>query len=185
MATKQAAAPRMSDAAVEARTGKTWAEWFKILDAGGARKLRHKEIAKYLYQQYKLSGWWSQMVTVTYEQARGLRQKHEKPGGFEISVCRTIDAPVARAFRAWEDVNQRRHWLKDAAFTIRRATPAKTLRITWVDGKTHVEANFSPKGDGKCQVVAQHSRLSDAKHAERMKKYWAVQLGRLKDVLEA
>ena len=34
------------------------------------------------------------MIAVTYEQACGLRDKHEKPQGFEISVSRTIDAPI-------------------------------------------------------------------------------------------
>jgi len=29
--------PRLSDAAVQAKTGKTWQEWFAVLDAAGAR----------------------------------------------------------------------------------------------------------------------------------------------------
>ena len=42
--------PRLSDAAVQAKTGKTWQEWFAVLDAAGARAMDHQSIAAYLYQ---------------------------------------------------------------------------------------------------------------------------------------
>lgn len=29
-----------------------------------------------------MSDWWCQMVAVAYERARGLRENHEKPGGW-------------------------------------------------------------------------------------------------------
>ena len=54
-----------------------------------------------------------------------------------------------------------------------KATTDRSLRITWADGKTSVQVMFYPKGDGKCQVVADHSKLKDAKAAARMKAYWA------------
>ena len=50
----------MSDAAVQAKTGKTWKEWFAILDRAGARKMAHKEIAAYLYRELQVPAWWSQ-----------------------------------------------------------------------------------------------------------------------------
>ena len=36
--------------------------------------MSHKEIAEYLNEKRGVPGWWSQMVTVTYEQERGLRE---------------------------------------------------------------------------------------------------------------
>jgi hypothetical protein len=124
----------------------------KISDAAGARKMAHREIATYVREQHKVPGWWSQIVAVTYEQTRGTRQKHEKPEGFEISVSKTLEVPVAKAFAAWDDPKLRRRWLKDADFTIRKATPAKSIRMTWVDGKTGLVVAFYPKGTRKCQV---------------------------------
>lgn len=47
-ATKAAKGPRMSDEAVKAKTGKTWKEWFTILDKAGATKMTHQEIVKLL-----------------------------------------------------------------------------------------------------------------------------------------
>ena len=71
--------PRMSDEAVKAKTGKNWKEWFAILDRSGANKMGHQEIVKCLNTKHDIGPWWQQMVTVTYEQARGLREKHQKP----------------------------------------------------------------------------------------------------------
>lgn len=182
-ATKAKQTPRMSDEAVKAKTGKTWSEWFKLLDAAGAKKMTHQEIVGFLSQKHGVGSWWQQMVAVTYEQARGLRDKHQKPEGFEISVSRTIEAPVAKAFKAWTDEKVRKQWLP-ANLEIRKATPNKSLRITWEGGKTSVAASFLAKGSGKSQIVAQHSKIPDAKAAAKMKKFWSEALDRLKKMLE-
>ena len=175
--------PRMSDEAVEFKTGKNWSRWFKHLDAAGGKKMTHQEIAAHLSDQHGVRPWWTQMIAVTYEQARGLRDKHQKPAGYEISVSRTIDAPIAKAFHAWTDEKTRKKWLA-ANLTIRKATPNKSIRITWEDGKTSVAAGFLPKGSAKCQVVAQHSKLADAKTAAKMKTFWGAALDGLKEVIE-
>ena len=174
--------PRMSDEAVKTKTRKTWSEWFKLLDAAGARKMTHREIVA-VVNKNGAGPWWQQMVAVTYEQARGLRAKHEKPGGYEISISRTINASVGKAFKAWTDEKLRKKWLP-TNLTIRKATVNKTVRITWEDGKTSVAATFLPKGLSKVQVVAQHMKLPDAKSAAKMKTFWAEALDRLKESLE-
>ena len=172
--------PRMSDEAVAAKTGKNWSRWFKHLDAAGVKKMSHQEIVAYLSEKHGLRPWWTQMVAVTYEQARGLREKHEKPSGYEISVSRTIEASVNKAFKAWTDEKTRKAWLP-SNFETRKATTNKSLRITWADGTDLVVA-FYPKGAAKCQVVAQQSRLPDAKAAAKMKNFWAKALDRLKRI---
>src|SRR6266550_1869640 len=98
---KESIKPRMSDEAVESKTGKNWSRWFKHLDAAGAKKMTHQEITAHLSEKHDVRPWWTQMIAVTYEQARGLRDKHQKPEGYEISVSRTIGAPVGKAFKAW------------------------------------------------------------------------------------
>ena len=173
---------RMSDEAVEAKTGKTWSRWFKHLDAAGAKKMTHQEIVAHLRDKHDVRPWWQPMVAVTSEQARSLREVHEKPSGYEISVSRMIDASISKAFRAWTDDKTRKLWLP-ANFSIRKSTTNKTIRMTWNDG-TDVVAGFYPKGEGKCQVVAQHAKLKDARAGAKMKEFWADALGRLKDLLE-
>src|SRR5437660_1523226 len=139
---KESFKPRMSDEAVESKTGETWSRWLKHLDAAGAKKMTHQEIVAHLRDKHDVRPWWTQMVAVTYEQARGLRERHEKAGGYEISVSRTIEAPVGKAFKAWTDEKTRKQWLP-ANFTVRKSTANKNLRITWSDD-TDVIAAFSP-----------------------------------------
>jgi cephalosporin hydroxylase len=38
---------RMSDIAVQAKTGKNWQQWFAILDRADTMKMSHKEMAAY------------------------------------------------------------------------------------------------------------------------------------------
>src|SRR5262245_18367923 len=144
-ATKRTAG--ISDAAVRKRTGKTWAEWFALLDKAGADQWPHKQIAAYLHDTLGCSGWWSQMVTVGYEQARGLREKHQMRDGHQVSRSKTLTVPVGAAFSAWQDPKHRQRWLADPAFTLRTAIANKSLRITWIDGHTCVEVMFYPKGE--------------------------------------
>jgi hypothetical protein len=175
---------RMRDEAVAAATGKRWPEWFALLDAAGARKWTHQQIVSHLRDVHGVGSWWQQMVTVQYERESGLRDKHERPDGFQISVSRTIARPVAVVFEAWIDPGIRGRWLTDPGFTVRKANPCKTIRITWVDGATSVEAAFYEKGPEKCQVTAQHSKLPNAGLAESQKAYWSEQLDSLKALLE-
>lgn len=176
---------RMSDEAVKAKTGKDWKEWFAILDKAGAKKMTHQEIATYLHNKQGVGPWWTQMVTVTYEQQRGLRELHQKPGGFEISVSRTVNASLSKAYKSFANEKQRNSWLGEDGLVVRTATPNKSMRLTWNDGKTSLSVMFYAKDAGKSQVVVQHSKLADAKAAARMKKYWSNALDRLRESIEA
>src|SRR5208282_5420413 len=125
---------RASDETVKAKSGKTWAEWFKILDKAGAKKWEHPEISLFLHEKQKVSGWWSQMVAVGYEHERGIRQKFQKcDGEFSTSGSRTLAVPLAKAYAAWTDEKIRRRWLPDAKMEITTATPNKSIRAKWDD----------------------------------------------------
>lgn len=176
---------RMSNAAVKAKTGKDWQEWFSILDATGAQQMDHKGIVALLSEQHGIGPWWRQMLAVGYEQARGMREKHQKGSGYEISVSRTMAVPVATLYQAWQDERVRSRWLPKTNLVIRKATSNKSLRITWADGKTGLDVNFYPAGRAKGRIVVQHNKLPDSKAAAHMKTYWQSALGRLKGVLGA
>ena len=174
----------ISSDAVRAKTGKGWAEWFAILDKAGAAKWPHKEIAKHLHG-LGCGDWWSQMVTVGYEQARGLRVKHQTAEGFTAGASKTIAAPIAKLFRAWSDAKTRAKWLPDAAdVSIRSATENKSLRIVWTDGTSTVVVQFYPKGADKSQVTIERRKLKNVKEVNQVKAYWSAALGELKAMLE-
>ena len=174
----------MSDAAVEKRTGKTWPEWFVLLDRAGAKKMTHQQIVAFLVKNHGLGPWWQQMVTVAYEQTRGMRELHQTAKGYQISVSKTLNAPLSEVFDAWHNEKIRRQWLDHPAFEVRKSNKDKSLRISWVDGASNVEVNFYAKGSERCQIVVQHNKLKDAKDAERKKGYWAKQLKKLQDYWE-
>jgi hypothetical protein len=184
MTPKNNTAPRMSDIAVKAKTGKNWKDWFRVLDKAGARKMNHKEIVKLVSEKYDVGPWWQQMVTVSYEQARGLREKHQKPAGYQISVSRTVNAPVAKLYKSFANAKSRSSWLPENGLLVRTKTAEKSMRVTWNDKKTSVEINVYPKDAGKSQVVVQHSKLPDAKSSAKMKTYWGKALDRLRTSLE-
>lgn len=175
--------PHISNEVVRARTGKTWGEWFVILDQAGAKKINHKEIVAILREQYQVDDWWQQTITVEYEQARGLRMKHQKTYGFQISKSITITTDIQNAYNAWSDKKILAKWLADTDFTLRKATKQKSLRITWIDNETHLDVYFYPKGD-RSQVTINHGKIKTRNQAEEMKIYWGEQLKKLKVLLE-
>ena len=71
----------MSDEAVRAKTGRTWKQWVRQLDAIGAVRMPHREIAKQVYETNESSGWWAQMVTVGYERIPAYRVGQETGRG--------------------------------------------------------------------------------------------------------
>ena len=183
MSTK-APAPRMSDAAVKAKTGKAWKDWFALLNRAGAKKMTHQEIVKLLSSKFDVGPWWQQMITVTYEQQTGLRQVHQKPNGYEISVSRTVNAPLTSSYQAFANDKRRQAWLDENGLVVRTALPNKSMRATWKDGKTSFAVAFIAKSPAKSQVVVTHYKLPDAKAAARMKTYWRGKLDRLQAALE-
>ncbi|CAN5878075.1 hypothetical protein BH18ACI4_BH18ACI4_27630 [soil metagenome] len=175
---------RISDETVKEKTGKKWDQWFAILDKAGAKEMSHQDIVKLLDSKHEVGRWWQQMVTVTYEQARGLREKHEKPGGYQISVSRTVNVPLENPYKAVANEKSRGSWLREGGLVVAKVTANKSMRGTWKDGKTSLEVSFSPKGDAKSQIVVQHSKLLDAKAAAKMKTFWGQALDRLRENLE-
>lgn len=174
----------IGDDAVRKATGAGWDEWLTRIDAAGGAELTHKQIAAWLHET-GVPDWWSQMVTVGYEQARGRRVAHQKPDGYSVSASKTIGVPPARAFSAWKLKRTRDRWLPGAPLEIRKATENRSLRLTWTEDDTRIDVNFYAKGDDRCQVAVQHERLGSAKLAEQRKKFWRERMEALKSLLEA
>lgn len=173
----------ISSESVQAKTGKTWPEWVKALDAAGCQKMTHKEIVAIVNGQFGVGPWWGQMVTVGYEQAKGLRDKHQKTDGYAVSASKTFNVSADKAFKAFQNARTRQKWLPEP-ITIRKATPAKSLRITWGEGPSSISVGLYPKGDAKCQVALQHEKLGSAKDVAKYKKFWAEKMLALQSVLE-
>lgn len=170
--------------AVMRATGRTWEEWLKVLDRAGAKAMEHKEIAALLARKFSLTNWWSQMVTVGYEQARGLRKAHQQASGFAANASRTMSHALDKLFNAWHDPQARAQWLKDAPVEMKRATRGKYVRMKWTQNNSSVDVGFTAKGPGKTAVQVSHGKLKSAAEVARQKAFWKDALARLEAMFE-
>ena len=177
--------PGMSEDALFRTTGKTWAEWFALLDAWGAAERTHTEIARHVYETYAIDGWWAQGVTVGYERARGLRQRHQRPDGFSVNASKTVAAPLGRLYAALLDESLRDQWLEPGSLRMRTSQPERSARFDVVASGTLLTANFIAKGETKATVQLQELKLPTADEVEPRKAFWQARLNRLAALLTA
>jgi hypothetical protein len=173
----------MSDEAVKAKTGCTWKKWVGALDYKKAYEWPHGKIVAYLHEEFEVPGWWAQMITVGYERIRGLRDRGQRrDGAYEANKSKTFAVPLATLFDAFAVARQRSRWLKGAKYTMRKATPHKSVRILWED-ETPVEVFFLSKGAGKSSAAIQHRKLASKDAAARVKAFWGERLESLEEIL--
>jgi hypothetical protein len=173
----------MTDDTIAAKTGHSWREWVRLLDADDAAARPHRDIVAFLVDKHHVPGWWAQMVTVGYERIKGLRARGQRRNGaYEASKSRTFNVPVNALYRAWANAATRRRWLKDVETTMRTATRPKSMRLQWPDG-TIVAVWFEARGNAKSMVAVAHTKLRDSAASASAKKHWAEHLDALGAVL--
>jgi len=173
----------ISGEAVKAKTGRDWNEWIKALDKIKAHTLSHREIAEIVSEKFEVAPWWSQMVTVGYEQAKGLREVHQTSSGYAANASKTINVSLDELWPYMGEAAGRKKWIT-GKYEISKETPAKSLRIKWHDG-SRVEVNLYAKGDAKSSVQVQQTKLADADAVAEQKAFWTKSLTKLKELLEA
>lgn len=168
-------------------TGKTMEQWFEVMDKKGAAEMTQENIfllTGKIKGLSNLSEWNRNLVTTSYTWHKGLRQRGEKEGGFEISVSKTVNVPLNELYSSFSNDAQRKKWLKEKIL-IRKQTENKSARVTWSDGITSLSIDFYAKGKDKSQIVVQHMKIADAKKADEMKFFWGEKLAVMKELLEA
>ena len=86
----------VSIAGIVKATKITWPEWLSFFKNVGAKDLTHPEIAAKAYEKMAASQdsrrWWSQAVTVAYEQHIGRRQPGQRSDGtYEVTLNKTFN----------------------------------------------------------------------------------------------
>ena len=178
-----AALAGMSDQAVKAKTGRTWKQWVRTLDAVDAAKMAHRDIVHHIDENYEVPGWWCQMVTVGYERIRGKRAVGQRcDGDFSVNKSKTVPVSLSKLYRAFSVKRTRERWLPGVGLKVRKSTTDKSMRITWEDG-TAVDAYFTAKGGSKSQVALQHRKLADKAQASVVREFWTARLAALVEIL--
>jgi len=175
--------PAVSDLAVIAKTGRSWRQWFALLDKAGASKLGHKAIVKFLGDKYRVGPWWRQMVTVEYERARGLRVTNQTTFGFSVSTSRTMPGTPMKLYEATVETAVRRLWFPHGKLKISSTTPAKIFRAGWNGAR--LEINYYAKPARRAQIVVQVNRLKNLDDVERERAQWRKALARLAVVMKS
>ncbi len=170
--------PSMSDEAVKIKTGKTWSQWFAALDKAEANKLPHKQIAELLHATLGVPAWWSQMVTVEYERARGLRKRNQRTDGYSLTASKTLPVSLKTLYSNLVTRQKRARWFPAGNFQVTSMTDQEHLRAKG-DGGTNLEINAYAKSGNKSQITVQHSKFKDASSMEVMRTEWKAALGRL------
>jgi len=175
----------MSNAAIKAKTGCTWEKWVWTLDHSGAADMSHRAIAEMVHGTFKVPDWWAQTVTVGYERIKGLREIGQRRSGeFEANRSKTFAVPMPQLYQAFASARGRKRWLPGVKVTVRKATPERSIRITW-DDDTSVEVWFVTKGASKSTAQVQHRKLVSRDDANARKAYWGERLTALAAILEA
>jgi hypothetical protein len=184
MPENKAKSASISNDAVAKSTGKEWDEWFAIIDEAGGISKSHKEIVAFFKEHFFLSPWYQQMITVSYEQARGKRKVHEMPDGFQISKTRTFPWGISELRECWLNERMRRKWLRDSALEVTGTLEKRSIRFIRPGDACRYEVSFYPLDVNKTRLTVQQNRIANARLAEDMKEYWNHQLRNLSDYLE-
>ena len=176
----------ITDKVVLEKTGSTMEEWFRHLDLLGAQKVSSSQILDLINSIEGLAplGEWNRgLLSTSYQWSRGLRERGQKKGGFEISVSKTVNVVLSTMYEAFVDGAVRKEWLTDD-IEITKQTQDKSVRAIWPDGMTRLSVDFYPKGEFKSQAVIQHLKIPDSETAARLKAEWSERLAALKSHLE-
>jgi hypothetical protein len=112
----------VTDATVKDKTGRTWREWFALLDKEGAATLTNEGIRKLVSGKYGIGSLWQQLIASAYERARGLRETGERLGEFGVSATKkVIRAPALVLHAAFAETEKGATWLKARMVVLKKA----------------------------------------------------------------
>lgn len=165
---------------IEKATGRPWADWKQWLEKAGAHELTHPAIADLVYKELEgkidSPGWWSQGVTVAYEQAIGRRAPGQRSDGtFELSVSKTVDGTRDEVFAG---ISDRLHAAaagfagKTIANVRTSVTPVRSYWKCDLDDDSKVTWSFEQKGEGKVLVAVTHTNLISEEQASGWREFW-------------
>lgn len=147
----------MGDTALRAATGKSWQQWFRLLDAAGATAWTHPQIVVWLTETHGVGAWWAQGVTIGFEQERGMRVPGQRADGtFEVSASRAVAGEQEEALEAVIVVVS-----AELGKPASVSTTAKYATARWkLEGRESVLATADPAKSGKTRVSLSQQRMT-------------------------
>ena len=174
MATNSRIAP------IERATGRSWDEWLRFLDGIGAPDLDHKAIALKVYAELDGTidqvGWWTQSVTVAYEQHIGRRIPGQRSDGtFQLSVSRSTPHRMDELMEKWRGFAAQDETVRGTVVDADPKVSGTDRRITWRtrarDGSS-VVVTSEPKPTGTASIVATQIGLQTLELSDEARERW-------------
>jgi hypothetical protein len=165
----------ISDKTIEKATGAPWSTWFDRLERMGARDLTHKEIAVKLVNNFAVTGWWAQSLTVRYEQSIGRRKVGQNnKGEFSVSASKTVQGTMNEALHWWLTIANARTEFNGVEIQSSSTTETekwRKYRAALRDG-SRVVVGIYAKTPTKAGLGLQHEKILSAETAEVWRTYW-------------
>ncbi|RBY89493.1 hypothetical protein [Blastococcus sp. TF02A-30] len=165
---------------VERATGRAWDEWMRFFEGIGAADLDHSQIALRVYEQLdgtvERVGWWTQSVTVAYEQHIGRRVPGQRPDGtFQTSVSRATPFAMRDLMDRWVAFATDDPVVRDVVVPEAPKVSGTDRRITWrtkaADGSS-VVVTSEPKRNGTASLVATQIGLATPELNDAARQRW-------------
>ena len=165
-----------NDESILAATGRAWSEWLSLLQQADAGAMSHTDIARWLHERHGVPGWWSQNLTVRFEQEIGRRVPGQGcDGDFQASASATRDGELDAVFSAWRAHMGEPVSLDDVPLADPPSTTATERWRYWrarlTDGG-RVTIHFSRKAPGKILIGVGHEKLASGEAVERWRAFW-------------
>ncbi len=165
-----------SDEAVYKATGKLYDEWYSILEQKKASKLSHKEIAALLVEEYDVSFWWAQTITVEYERLIGRREVGQScEGDFQAGGSKTIAGSMNGVYKEWQQFVAGKDKLNDVPFkdepTLSETEKWRYWRVLLADN-SKVNVHIHQKAANKVQIAVNHEQLNNTDAVAQWKIFW-------------
>lgn len=163
-----------------ATTGRSFDDWFDILDNAGAESWPHWKIKRYLGGTRKNDEWWASTVAEAYERARGFNPARS---AYSARASKTIHANIKTIWKLIDDEGERRAWL-DIEVEERSRQTQSALYCELADGsKVTISLRGNPRSTRNNRestlVTIRHSGLANEASLEETKAFWRSALATL------
>jgi len=149
----------VGDDTVREATGQGRDAWFALLDGAEATGWTHRDIASWLVREHQVDPWWSQNITVAYEQARGIRRPGQRQDGtYEAGVTRTVALEKTEALRALAAVVADELGIEPLALNLEAKNATARFPL---DGGEFVLASSSDRPGGRASIGLVWGRMPD------------------------
>jgi hypothetical protein len=169
--------------AIAGGTARSWDEWLKFLTSIGAEKLSHTEIARLVNETGDANGWWSQSITVAFEQHIGRRDPGQRAdGSFEVSATRTMPGERSEVYDRLCALLDGRENFDGVAIDGEARTSVTPKRSYWraaLEDGTAIVVSVEDKGADKVLIALMHQKLGGAGDIPRWRTFWKDQLAKL------